>query len=248
MLNIQNRFVIGNKMHSSLKLDSSKVALFGTEHAGGFVLSAADKIGTFKRANLSCIISQTPFLSGGRYFSENLIHQRGILATLRAYLIAFLDVASSTMITVRPVYVKLAGTSNETSYLTMSDTDIVAYYSTHPPLVKLDESAATNNPNPPAPSYLGGWKNFSPAKGFFYLPFYNPSSIVKDISAPILFVSASRDETLFPASEIRQAHKSAFAGQILELNVSHYDVYSGRPFEVISSNMLKFLLEHFSME
>lgn len=239
-------------MHSSLKLDASKVSLFGTEHAGGFVLSAADKIGTFNRANLSCIISQTPFLSGRRYFSDHLIQQRGILATIRAYLIAALDVASSTLLTVRPVYVKLAGSSNETSYLTMSDTELGAYYSTHPPVGKLVK-AATNDSPPPTPRpvplrYLGGWKNLSPAKGFFYLPTYSPNSIVKDISAPILFVSAYKDETLFPASEIRQAHKSAFAGQILELNVSHYDVYSGRPFEVISSHMLKFLLEHFGME
>ena len=164
--------------------------------------------------------------------------RRGIVATLRTALVAFVDVLSSKL--AKPLYIKLFGDEIETSLIALSESERVA----------LDDAIIDISRNSPksifsTSSYLKSSANIAPAKGFLFLPFYNPIDIVKDISAPILFVSASRDESLFPASTIRKAFNEAFRGRSMELNATHYELYSGRLFNYTSKTILDYIKEHF---
>lgn len=203
------------------QVDAEQIVLWGTSMAGGHVLTAAHAL---KPNAIRGVISQVAHLDG-KAATQRAIAQRGVVGTIRVLSLAFADFVMSQLLGFSPIYIKIAGTANETAYMSLSNEDLKLYYSKHPT------------------RYLGGWKNLAPARTIGILSLYNPKTVVKDIAAPILFIAA-RNDTLCPAEAIRQAAAVVMDktnSAIVEVDGGHFDVYQGEAFDKATASMLAFL-------
>ena len=72
---------------------------------------------------------------------------------------------------------------------------------------------------------------------------YYPGRKVKDIHVPVLFCICQKD-SVAPARQTRRYAQQARLGEILELDLGHFDIYSGPAFEQVVERQLAFLSRH----
>lgn len=211
------QYVHNGKLGS--EIDTKNIILWGTSFAGGHVLKVANEVGGVVKA----VISQSPFLSG-RNMSKKGIKERGILGSLRVLSLSLLDFILSTA-KLDAVYVRIVGSPGQVAYMTLSDADTDSYFSKHPKV------------------YLGGWQNYATARSLIVMSLYNPVDVVKDIQAPILFITATKD-AVCPPGEVEVAAKVAPNAEVFSIESSHFDIYIGQTFNTITDEMVKFLNKH----
>ncbi len=201
-------------------VDGGSIALWGTSFAGGHVLKVAQDLGP---SIIRCVISQVPHLDG-RLASRRGIVQRGVLGTLRVAVLAAADVVSQTL-GLPPVYVKIAGSSSEVAYMMLSAEQLALYFSKHPA------------------QYLGGWRNLAPAGTLGILSLYNPIDFAAEVRVPVLYIGGTED-ALCPVELVRSAANRTPNAELLEINTSHFGIYSGEPLQRAMQAMEGFLLKH----
>lgn len=218
---------IRSKILLGSKVDSSRIVLWGTSMAGGHALVVSSQLAG--SGAIKGVIAQVPHLNG-KVASFNGIKKRGLLGTVRVAIIAALDFVRSALFHRPHIYVKIAGRYNETSYMPLSEDELVTYFSKHPDV------------------YLGGWANLASAKQLLFMSQYNPINHVTAIDVPVLMIGAS-DDTLCPIDLIRSAFSllptlpSANKHRFIEVNGSHFDVYGGKVFDQIIRDMTLFLTD-----
>jgi hypothetical protein len=87
------------------------------------------------------------------------------------------------------------------------------------------------------------WVNAAPARVALSVPSYRPIKKVGDISCPVLYVIANRDEITPPESARKAAEKTPVA-EVFEVDGDHFDVYLDlfdvcveKEFEFLSKNL-----------
>lgn len=216
-------------------VDETRIVLWGTSFAGGHMLCIANRNPI---PNIKAVISQVPHLDG-KAASLRALKARGVVGFLRAMALAVSDIAClqlnklGTLIGVElnlpSVYVKIVGVAQDTAYMVIEPAELTQYYAKHPK------------------HYLGGWENRAPARTLAYMSAYSPVQDVPTVQAPILFVTATQD-ALCPAESVRVAYFLAPRAQLLELNTTHFDLYTGANFEHICAEMVKFALAHVQLQ
>eukprot|EP01034_Spumella_vulgaris_P032850 gene32850-40550_t len=205
-------------------VDEQSIALWGTSFAGGHVLKVAADLGP---SMVKAIISQVPHLDG-KAASKRGIADRGVVGTLKVAMLASADYLLSHVLGFEPIYVKISGLKSEVAYMPLTPVDLLTYFGKHPA------------------KYMGGWQNLAPARTLAILSLYNPIETVKDVKIPILFIGALQD-TLCPIAHVREAHAltpPATHSQLVEVDSSHFGVYSGDLYNSISDQMVEFLKKH----
>jgi dienelactone hydrolase len=165
-------------------LGANSIGLWGTSLAGGHMLMVANHFN--RDPAIRAVVSQVPHLDG-KAASLRAIKNRGILGTLQIGVLAGVDTVRSAL-GFSPVYIKIASSQDDpVSYMQMSPTELDSYFKKHPKV------------------YLGGWKNFAPARTLLLMSKYSPISVASNISAPVLFISATND-SLCPSSAVSAAY------------------------------------------
>lgn len=72
---------------------------------------------------------------------------------------------------------------------------------------------------------------------------YYPGRKVRQIKAPVLFCVCLKD-SVAPAGPTLRYARQAQHGEVLQLTLGHFDIYSGAPFEQVVSRQLEFLQTH----
>lgn len=211
--------------------DTERIVLWGTSFAGGHMLRIAHNNPV---PQIKAVISQVPHLDG-KAASVRALKSRGVVGFFRVMAIALADIVSAQLnklasmagveLNLPAVYVKIVGVSPQSAYMVIQPEELTQYYAKHPK------------------HYLGGWVNRAPARTLAYMSGYSPIQDVPHVTCPILFVTATKD-TLCPAESVRSAAALAQKGHLLELNTTHFDLYTGENFENISAEMVKFAKAH----
>jgi fermentation-respiration switch protein FrsA (DUF1100 family) len=87
------------------------------------------------------------------------------------------------------------------------------------------------------------WKNECPARILLTVTMYRPIRNVKRVSCPILLVAA-RNDSLIPIAAVRKTAARAPKGELMELDIGHFEVYAGKPFEQAVKREADFLERH----
>lgn len=212
------------------KIDPFKICLWGTSFGGGHVLVAAKELSSGPdRGLISGVISQVPHLDG-KAASLRKIKQMGTIGAIRTAVLAISDMIRNLM-GLSPVYVKIAGTKDDISYMVLSQDHLTKYFAKHPK------------------TYLGGWENRAPARTLLYISQYSPIKAVPhlDPDIPVLFIGAT-DDSLCPIEYIRKAWDSLPLSSttsrppVVEIDGTHFDVYyPSENFDKIVHQMISFL-------
>lgn len=214
-------------------IDENRIVLWGTSFAGGHMLRIAHRN---QIPSIKAVISQVPHLDG-KAASLRALKARGLQGFLRVMALALADIACLQLnhlgslvgidLDLPSVYVNIIGVKgqNESAYMILEPFELTQYYSKHPK------------------HYLGGWENRAPARTLAYMSGYSPIQDVPGIQVPVLFITATQD-TLCPAESVRAAASLARQGQLLELNTTHFDMYTGANFETICAEMVQFAQAH----
>jgi pimeloyl-ACP methyl ester carboxylesterase len=212
-------------------VDETRIVLWGTSFAGGHMLRIAHNN---QIPNIKAVVSQVPHLDG-KAASLRALKSRGVVGFLRVMTLAVGDILCTQLnklaamagvhLNLPSVYVKIVGVAGESAYMIIEREELAQYYAKHPT------------------HYLGGWRNRAPARTLAYMSAYSPIQDVPHVKVPVLFVTATRD-ALCPAESVRDAAKLAPRGQLLELNTTHFDLYTGANFDHICAEMVKFAVAH----
>lgn len=198
-------------------INRSSISLWGTSFGGGHVLVAASQLGN----KVTSIVSQVPHLSG-KAASVRGMQDRGILGSLKVAFLSISDLVFSHYLGFSPINVRIAGSKTDVAYMMMNKNDLQTYFSKHPTV------------------YLGGWQNWAPARTLLMMSIYNPVDFVSQVAVPILFIGATED-SLCPLEITRVAHFRASKSELLEINSTHFEIYSGKPFEEAITSTISFL-------
>jgi pimeloyl-ACP methyl ester carboxylesterase len=201
------------------RVDSSRVALWGTSFAGGHVLVAG--AGTHA-ANVRAVVSQVPFLdpdaSGSRF---------GIIDRIRFAFIGTRDFAKRYMGWDR-VYIPIYASSEDeyTSILTVAG----------------DESQWARLKNG---SFRAPWENKSTAAVYVHVAFYKPRQYAADVKAPVLMMAAPND-VLCPIDIVRDVAAALVhpESKLIEIDTTHFGFYLDDAFEQAITTQIKFLQRH----
>ena len=88
-----------------------------------------------------------------------------------------------------------------------------------------------------------GWGHCS-ARVFTVMAGYRPGRKADRMPCPLLVLVATRDE-ITPASQARTAVKRAGANaELREYDLTHFQIYTGEPFERSISDQIAFLARH----
>jgi uncharacterized protein len=102
-------------------------------------------------------------------------------------------------------------------------------------------SPAVASPHPRAPQ--GGWRNLARAALALEASSYRPIASVSNITAPVFYVTATKDG-LCPQEVIAAAVAATPAARQLVMDCTHFDVYRGPEFEEVVAAETEFLLQH----
>lgn len=89
------------------------------------------------------------------------------------------------------------------------------------------------------------WKNECPARILLTVTMYRPVRFAKRVSCPLLLVAAKRD-SLIPVAAVRKTAGRAPKGELVELDIGHFEIYAGDPFEKAVRRETEFLVRHLS--
>lgn len=201
------------------KINTSKIALWGTSFSGGHVLEIASR-----RAydnNIIGVVAQTPHLSG-RAAAMKSIKKRGLAKMARLALAAVQDVARD-FVGLPPVVSKLIGTHSSLAMMAVDPADLTRYLERQPE------------------QRLGGWINQIPARALLQVRFYNPidTLAIKEIKVPVMMVGASLDE-LCPPDLIKEASSMIPGSKLILREGSHFQIYDPENSKVVADEMVKF--------
>jgi len=202
------------------RVDTGRVALWGTSMAGGHVLVAASSL---LPGDVRCVISQAPHLDGAAASARN-VKERGAWGTAQAITLGVADLLRGWM-GLEPIYVKIAGLKEELAYMRLSAPELEHYFAKHPPLL------------------LGGWENAAPARTMVKLATYSPIRSVAQVGVPVLYLAATSDE-LCPVEAVRRAVAETPKAELVELAASHFDMYLGETRQRAVAEMVAFLRKH----
>jgi dienelactone hydrolase len=113
-----------------------------------------------------------------------------------------------------------------------------------------DEFAVMNTPEA-MPGFLAllpkktTWKNECPARILLTVTMYRPIVSAKRVSCPLLLVAAKKD-SLIPIAAVRKTAARAPKAQLVELDIGHFEIYVGKPFEEAVRREADFLAQHLS--
>lgn len=176
-------------------VDGERVALWGTSFSGGHALEAA------ARREVAGVVAQVPFIDGVATLGH-LLREQGAGYVLRAVGEGLRDLVQAA-IGRDPHEVPIVG----------------------PP----DRFALLNSPGAEA-GYRrlvdpdSGWRNAAPARVSLLVPVYRPIRRAGEIACPVHVTVASEDEVL-PASASRRLVQRLPAGELLEVEAGHFEVY-----------------------
>ena len=119
---------------------------------------------------------------------------------------------------------------------------------TVPVVGRPDEFAVMNTPDAmegflaicPADST---WKIECPARILLSVTMYRPIRRAARVSCPLLFVAAKKD-SLIPVAAVRKTAARAPRAELVELDIGHFEIYAGRPFEEAAKRETEFLVRH----
>eukprot|EP00879_Flechtneria_rotunda_P024322 GHRR01025778.1.p1 GENE.GHRR01025778.1~~GHRR01025778.1.p1 ORF type:complete len:296 (+),score=103.70 GHRR01025778.1:683-1570(+) len=197
-------------------VDTSKLMLWGTSFAGGHVLVTAAKLGS----NVTAVISQVPFLDGKASFARST-KERGLGKIIRAVIAALHDSIRS-LFHYPAAYYPLVGEPGGWNFMGLGEQDMADYYAKHPA------------------KYQGGWRNMARCKLALEVGNYRPINFVPQITAPVLYIAATKDK-LCPVDEVQAAANITANGQLVAVDKSHFQVYSGDALEYLLDKQVYFL-------
>lgn len=87
------------------------------------------------------------------------------------------------------------------------------------------------------------WKNECPARILLTVTAYRPVAFARRVSCPLLLVAAVRD-SLIPVSAVRKAAARAPKSELMELDIGHFEIYTGATFERAVRREAEFLAQH----
>jgi uncharacterized protein len=90
------------------------------------------------------------------------------------------------------------------------------------------------------------WKNECPARILLTVTMYRPIRFAKRVSCPLLLVAAKKDG-LIPIAAVRKTAERAPKGELLELDIGHFEIYTGKQFEKAVKRETEFLVRHLSV-
>ncbi|MBN2224105.1 MAG: alpha/beta fold hydrolase [Deltaproteobacteria bacterium] len=108
-----------------------------------------------------------------------------------------------------------------------------------------DKFAVMNTPDA-MPGFLAilpkdtTWKNECPARILLTVTMYRPIRRAKRVSCPLLLVAAKRD-SLIPAASVKKTAARAPKGELMELDIGHFEIYTGKAFEKAVDREAEFL-------
>ncbi len=117
------------------------------------------------------------------------------------------------------------------------------------PVVGTPGEFAVMNTAEAMPGFLGllpkdtTWKNECPARILLTVTMYRPIRHAKRVSCPILLVAAKKD-SLIPVAAVKKAAARAPKGELTELDIGHFEIYTGKPFEEAVKQEADFLQRH----
>ncbi|GIL46824.1 hypothetical protein Vafri_3701 [Volvox africanus] len=101
----------------------------------------------------------------------------------------------------------------------------------------------------------GGWRPVILSRFTLETSSYSPIKSVPRVTAPVMFISALRDQ-LCPAEQVRKAAEllptsnnnsrggSSSRGELVELDCTHFDAYLGEHLVAATESMVQFLRRH----
>ena len=222
-------------MSLSEKVDTSRIALWGTSFSGGHVLEVA----AARPQDIMGVVSQVPHLSG-KVAAVKGIKKRGVVKTLRLALAALQDQARS-VIGRPPVCVKIISSSpDELAIMDVTPEDYARYLEKQPP------------------QPLGGWRNQVPARMLLEIRFYNPLDTLKKKKKktasvqdagdktgssqqlpPVLFIGSTLDD-LCPPGLIEEASHLAPSSKLILRDGTHFQIYEPQHWMEVADEMVKF--------
>ncbi|GIL98597.1 hypothetical protein Vretimale_3944 [Volvox reticuliferus] len=154
---------------------------------------------------------------------------------LRQVLLALLPPVGSWPV-LEPAYIKLVGLEGELAVMQLSPDQLKAYFAKHPK------------------EYEGGWRPVILSRFTLETSSYSPIKSVPRVTAPVLFISALRDQ-LCPAEQVRKAAEllpassssggsSSSTGELVELDCTHFDAYLGEYLAAVTDSNVRFLRRH----
>ncbi len=195
------------------RIDSGRVALWGSSFSGGHVIMTAAK-----DPGIRAVVAQVPFVDG--------LASAGTLGpafVLKATVKGIRDLLRIVTFR-RPYTVPVVGTPDE--FAVMNTPDAVPGF-----LSLLPKQTA--------------WKNECPARILLTVTMYRPVRRASRVSCPLLLVAAVRD-SLIPIGAVRKTVARAPKGELVELAIGHFDIYTGAPFEEAVKREADFLVRHLS--
>lgn len=193
-----------------------RVGLWGTSLSGGHVVSVAADV------EVDAVVAQVPF-ADGRANVFHALRQNGVAYGLRAGASALLDVGRNI-------------TTGDRLYV---------------PVVRpMDEFSVLRSPSA-WKGYLEiaddveDWDNRVAASILLSLAGYRPVEHADDVDAPVFVVQATEDD-LIPQSSVDRLIEQLPDVEVLQLDVGHFDVYSGEEFEEVVEAESDFLADELS--
>jgi len=197
------------------------IVAHGTSYGGGHVLVAASK-----QMNVSCVISQVPFVGGPESTKKNIV-ARGVTGVLRI-LHTYLKDSLHGLLGWDAVGMKIAAdkSAGEFGYMELDPWELQKYYSKHPK------------------TRLGGWENMSPGRGLLDVFLYKPIKHVSQIQVPTLIV-ALKDDSLCNVKDIElTAEKCGKACTVVARDGDHFAIYEPEHFGPLMNQYIDFLSQH----
>lgn len=87
------------------------------------------------------------------------------------------------------------------------------------------------------------WRNEVAARIMLTYALYSPGRDASKVSCPILFQVGTNDHITPPKSALKAAERAP-RGELLTYPISHFEVYTGEPFERAVTDQLEFLRRH----
>lgn len=198
------------------EVDPQRAVLWGTSLSGGHVLALASH-----DLQLSAVIAQTPFVSGGAMLRTENALRRAVIGTG----LALCDVAASAFGR-EPVYMPVLGADDTIAAMPGADVER-GYRSLVAPDVEQNQR----------------WRNRVAARLVLSIASYEPVRDLARVRVPILFVVAEHD-TVCPTQLTRELAARCPTAQLVTIPGGHFDCYRGPGFEASIRAQLAFLREH----
>ncbi|KAI8472280.1 MAG: alpha/beta-hydrolase [Monoraphidium minutum] len=200
-------------------VDGGAVAVWGTSFGGGHALVMAGE----QKDGVKAVVAQVPFLDGKVTLQRNY-ETRGLLTLLRGATAGIHDLVRTTL--GHPgAYMPIAGRPGSNALMQLDDYELESYFSKHPKV------------------YQGGWRNQARAVFALEASSYRPIASVANITAPVLYVTATKD-ALCPQDVIARAVQATRNAVQLVMDCTHFDVYRGAELEEVAAEEERFLLQH----